>query len=271
MLAAVMMLAGHSAGWAAVDAGSLNVGDGKATKAGRPTGKAATARNKSVNTRKAVARKSAKAGSKSATSRNAQAKRRNFAQKAPTSKAARAKYAAMGILNMRHAKDTRSGRMSTAADTSQSTVDSFAQRAAAKYGAGTIVISNYTRHLYYISQSGNVVSFPIATPRPSEVWTGVTKVTKKQVDPAWYPTPEMRAKEPHLPEVVEGGTPANPLGPRALYLGNSTYRIHGTNNPNSIGRSASHGCYRMQNSNILALYDMVDVGTKVVVTNSHSL
>ncbi|MCF6199111.1 MAG: L,D-transpeptidase [Hyphomicrobiaceae bacterium] len=118
---------------------------------------------------------------------------------------------------------------------------------------------------------GKVISYPIATPRPDEVWSGSTKVSKKKFNPDWYPTPAMREKNPNLPEKVAGGSKYNPFGKRAIYLGKSLYRIHGTNRPGSIGRSASGGCYRMHNNDIRKLWRKVKVGTPVVVLTKRKI
>jgi lipoprotein-anchoring transpeptidase ErfK/SrfK len=176
-----------------------------------------------------------------------------------------------GIKNLRHAKLTSRGRMSVAKDTRKNTVRSFGQRVSYKYRPGTVVLSNYTRRLYYVVRRGKVISYPIATPRPDEVWSGSTKISKKKLNPDWYPTPSMRKKNPKLPIKVAGGSKANPFGKRALYLGNSLYRIHGTNLPGSIGRAASGGCYRMRNSDISKLWRKVKIGTPVVVLTKRKI
>ena len=170
-----------------------------------------------------------------------------------------------GIKNLRHAKLTSRGRMSVAKDVRGKTVRSFGKRVSYKYRPGTVVVSNYTRRLYYVVRPGKVISYPIATPRPDEIWSGRTSVSKKKINPDWYPTPSMREKNPNLPEKVAGGSKYNPFGRRALYLGKSLYRIHGTNRPGSIGKSASGGCYRMHNKHIRSLFRRVKIGTPVVV------
>lgn len=244
---------------------------------GKPVGKPAS---KAVarSGRKLAGKSAAKSARKvqaSAASRKAakasKGKRQNIAYKTQQDKISSSSFATTGIKNLRQARATRNGRMSTAADMSKAAVANFGLNASFKYGPGTIVISNYTRRLYYVVRPGRTLSYPIATPRPEEVWTGTTKVSDKKVDPDWYPTPDMRESDPEMPEKVPGGHPANPLGPRALYLGNSLYRIHGTNSPKSIGSPASGGCYRMHNNHIRALFSMVRVGTPVVVSNSRSL
>ncbi len=186
-------------------------------------------------------------------------------------KATRASLGLASIKNSRHARLTSRGRMSVAKDTRKQTVRKFGKRVSYKYRPGTVVISNYTRRLYYVVRRGKVISYPIATPRPDEVWSGSTKVSKKKLNPDWYPTPAMREKNPNLPEKVVGGSKYNPFGKRALYLGSSLYRIHGTNRPGSIGRSASGGCYRMLNNDIRKLWRKVKVGTPVVVLTKRKI
>ncbi len=135
-----------------------------------------------------------------------------------------------------------------------------------KYTARQIIVSFGDRKLYYITRPGEAVSYPIAIPREQDRWQGVTKVSDKRVNPAWRPTPDMLRENPRLPSWVPGGHPMNPLGVRALYLGSSTYRIHGTDAPWTIGTEASKGCIRMYNRDVLDLYPRVPVGTKVTVT-----
>ena len=134
------------------------------------------------------------------------------------------------------------------------------------YTKGQIIVSFGDRRLYYISQPGQALSYPIAIPRDQSRWQGVTSVSDKRVNPSWTPTPTMVAENPRLPRWVPGGHPMNPLGVRALYLGSSTYRIHGTDAPWTIGTAVSKGCIRMYNQDVLDLYPRVPVGTKVTVT-----
>ena len=131
---------------------------------------------------------------------------------------------------------------------------------------GQIIASFADRRLYYVHTRGRAISYPIATPRPQSRWQGVMRISRKKVNPTWTPTPEMRAENPHLPAYVPGGHPRNPLGKRALYLGSSLYRIHGTDAPWTIGQPVSKGCIRMHNQDVADLYRRVGVGTKVVVT-----
>ena len=113
---------------------------------------------------------------------------------------------------------------------------------------------------------GQAAAYPIAIPRDQSRWQGVTSVSQKRENPSWTPTPTMRAENPRLPMWVPGGHPLNPLGVRALYLGSSAYRIHGTDAPWTIGSAVSKGCVRMYNQDVIDLYPRVNVGTKVTVT-----
>ncbi len=135
-----------------------------------------------------------------------------------------------------------------------------------QFKKGEVIVSFGDRRLYYVSAPGQAISYPIAAPREESRWAGVTSVTSKRVNPSWTPTPTMMAENPRLPRWVPGGHPMNPLGVRALYLGSSTYRIHGTDAPWTIGTNVSKGCIRMYNQDVLDLYPRAQVGTKVTVT-----
>lgn len=135
-----------------------------------------------------------------------------------------------------------------------------------QFGAGQVVVSFGDRRLYYITRPGEAISYPIAVPREQSRWQGVTAVSDKRENPSWTPTPTMRAENPRLPSWVPGGHPMNPLGVRALYLGASSYRIHGTDAPWTIGSAVSKGCVRMYNQDVLDLYPRVHTGAKVTVT-----
>jgi hypothetical protein len=135
-----------------------------------------------------------------------------------------------------------------------------------KYAKGEVIVSFSDRRLYYITRPGEAISYPVASPRDQSRWQGVTTITMKRVDPSWTPTPEMMRENPRLPRWVPGGHPMNPLGVRALYLGSSAYRIHGTDAPWTIGTNVSKGCIRMYNQDVLDLYPRVSTGTKVTVT-----
>lgn len=135
-----------------------------------------------------------------------------------------------------------------------------------KYRPGQIIVSFGDRRLYYITRRGKAISYPIAVPRKQSRWQGVLNVSQKRVNPSWTPTPTMRRENPKLPNFVPGGHPRNPLGVRALYLGSSLYRIHGTDAPWTIGQNVSKGCIRMHNKHVVELYKRVRVGTRVTAT-----
>jgi lipoprotein-anchoring transpeptidase ErfK/SrfK len=135
-----------------------------------------------------------------------------------------------------------------------------------QYGTGQIVVSFGDRRVYFVTRPGEALSYPIAIPREQSRWQGVTSVSQKRLNPSWTPTPEMRRENPRLPMWVPGGHPMNPLGVRALYLGSSMYRIHGTDAPWTIGSAVSKGCIRMYNQDVIDLYPRVNVGAKVTVT-----
>jgi lipoprotein-anchoring transpeptidase ErfK/SrfK len=131
---------------------------------------------------------------------------------------------------------------------------------------GDIIVSFGDRRLYFITAPGVADSYPIAIPREQSRWEGVTSVSQKRENPSWTPTPTMLAENPKLPRWVPGGHPMNPLGNRALYLGTSAYRIHGTDAPWTIGTAASKGCVRLFNDDVADLYPRVKVGARVTVT-----
>jgi lipoprotein-anchoring transpeptidase ErfK/SrfK len=129
-----------------------------------------------------------------------------------------------------------------------------------------IIVSFGDRKLYWIYAKGQAISYPIAVPREQSRWAGVTSVSSKAVNPSWTPTAEMRRENPKLALHVVGGHPLNPMGVRALYLGSSMYRIHGTDAPWTIGDAVSKGCIRMYNEDVIDLYNRIPVGTRVTVT-----
>lgn len=135
-----------------------------------------------------------------------------------------------------------------------------------QYKPGQVIVSFSDRRLYLITQPGQALTYPVAVPTGEARWQGVTFISDKKINPAWTPTPEMVAKNPRLPRWVPGGHPMNPLGVRAMYLGSSAYRIHGTDAPWTIGQAVSHGCIRMLNQDVLDLYPRVPVGARVTVT-----
>lgn len=135
-----------------------------------------------------------------------------------------------------------------------------------RYRPRQIIVSFGDRKLYWVHRRGEAISYPIAIPRQKSRWAGRTFVSQKRRNPPWTPTPQMRRENPKLPAHVPGGHPLNPLGVRALYLGSSLYRIHGTDAPWTIGTAVSKGCIRMYNEDVLDLYPRVPTGTKVWVT-----
>jgi lipoprotein-anchoring transpeptidase ErfK/SrfK len=135
-----------------------------------------------------------------------------------------------------------------------------------QYKKGEIIVSFGDRRLYFVTAPGQAISYPIATPREQSRWEGTTSVTNKRINPSWTPTPEMIKENPRLPRWVPGGHPMNPPGVRAMYLGSSMYRIHGTDAPWTIGTDVSKGCIRMYNQDVEDLYPRAAVGAKVTVT-----
>ncbi len=129
---------------------------------------------------------------------------------------------------------------------------------------GTIIIDTADTVLYYVLGGGRAIRYGIGVGRAGFAWSGVQRVSRKAAWPDWYPPPEMIARQPYLPRFMAGG-PGNPLGARAMYLGNSEYRIHGTNDPTTIGKFISSGCIRLTNEDVTDLFNRVSVGTKVVV------
>ena len=129
---------------------------------------------------------------------------------------------------------------------------------------GSIVISTRERRLYYILGDGRAISYGIGVGRDGFAWSGVKTVTAKREWPGWTPPAAMLRRRPDLPRYMPGG-PDNPLGARALYLGSSLYRIHGSNEPHTIGQAVSSGCFRMTNADVVDLYNRVRVGAKVIV------
>lgn len=129
---------------------------------------------------------------------------------------------------------------------------------------GTVIVDTPQRFLYLVQDDGTAIRYGIGVGRPGFTWAGVKSVTRKAEWPDWVPPPEMLARRPDLPRHMSGG-PDNPLGARAMYLGSTLYRIHGSNEPWTIGQAVSSGCIRMRNEDVTDLYERVKVGTKVVV------
>ena len=135
--------------------------------------------------------------------------------------------------------------------------------------AGTVVIDTAQTYLYYVLGDGKAIRYGIGVGRDGFTWSGTQTVTRKAEWPDWTPPQEMIARQPYLPRWMAGGE-GNPLGARAIYLGNTIYRIHGTNMPATIGHKVSSGCIRMLNADVIDLYSRVTVGTKIVVLANHS-
>lgn len=129
---------------------------------------------------------------------------------------------------------------------------------------GTIIIDTPNTYLYYVLGNGQAIRYGIGVGRDGFTWSGTQTVTKKAEWPDWTPPPEMIQRQPYLPRHMAGG-PGNPLGARAMYLGGTVYRIHGTNAPDTIGKHVSSGCIRLTNDDVSDLYSRVNVGTKVIV------
>jgi lipoprotein-anchoring transpeptidase ErfK/SrfK len=130
--------------------------------------------------------------------------------------------------------------------------------------AGTIIIDTPNTYLYYVLGNGRALRYGIGVGREGFTWSGVETITRKAEWPDWTPPEEMIHRQPYLPRVMAGG-PGNPLGARAMYLGGTIYRIHGTNDPQTIGQQVSSGCIRMVNEDVIDLYGRVTIGTKVIV------
>jgi lipoprotein-anchoring transpeptidase ErfK/SrfK len=136
--------------------------------------------------------------------------------------------------------------------------------------AGTIVVDTATRYLYLIQGNNRAIRYGIGVGREGFQWQGLLQISRKAEWPDWTPPPEMIRRQPYLPRFMAGG-PGNPMGARALYLGATVYRIHGTNQPQTIGSAVSSGCFRLANADVTDLYDRVPVGTKVVVRQHPTL
>src|SRR6516225_877090 len=135
---------------------------------------------------------------------------------------------------------------------------------------GTIIVHTSERFLYVVQPNGRALRYGIGVGRDGFQWQGLLNITKKAEWPGWTPPPEMIARQPYLPRFMAGG-PGNPLGARAMYLGTTVYRIHGTNRPDTIGTKVSSGCFRLVNNDVSDLYDRVPVGTKVIIRQKPEL
>jgi lipoprotein-anchoring transpeptidase ErfK/SrfK len=134
-----------------------------------------------------------------------------------------------------------------------------------KYAPGTIVVDTAARQLFLIEKNGSALRYGIGVGRAGFQWKGTHKITAKKENPGWTPPPEMIARQKDVPRHMKGGDPDNPLGTHAMYLGSTLYRIHGSNDPDSVGEAESSGCFRMRNMDVADLYKRVPVGTTVVV------
>ncbi|MET0970448.1 MAG: L,D-transpeptidase [Tardiphaga sp.] len=134
------------------------------------------------------------------------------------------------------------------------------------YAPGTIVVKTSERRLYLVLPEGQAVRYPVGVGKAGKQWAGVTKIDGKYLQPAWAPPEDVKHDNPNIPDVIAGGSPANPMGVAAMTLAGGEYAIHGTNRPHSIGGYVSYGCVRMYNEDITDLFDRVPVGTKVIVT-----
>ncbi|SEM20675.1 L,D-transpeptidase [Bradyrhizobium sp. OK095] len=135
---------------------------------------------------------------------------------------------------------------------------------ATKEPAGTIIVDTPNTYLYYVLGNGRAIRYGVRVGRDGFTWTGVQKITRKAEWPDWHPPTEMIERQPYLPRFMAGG-PGNPLGARAMYLGSTVYRIHGTNQPSTIGKFVSSGCIGMLNDDVSDLFERTKVGTRVVV------
>lgn len=136
--------------------------------------------------------------------------------------------------------------------------------------AGTIIIHTDERFLYVVQEGGRAIRYGIGVGRDGFQWQGMLKVSRKAEWPDWRPPSEMIQRQPYLPRFMAGGA-GNPMGARALYLGDTVYRIHGTNQPRTIGHAVSSGCFRLVNRDVIDLYERIPVGTKVIVRQAAEL
>lgn len=152
-----------------------------------------------------------------------------------------------------------------AVDTAQQPAQAQATVAFRGYPVGTVVVMTNQRRLYYVVSQDRAISYPVGVGRAGQQWSGTASITGKYIKPAWSPPADIKRANPKLPNVIEGGSPRNPMGAAAMTLSGGEYAIHGTNAPGSIGGFVSYGCIRMHNADILDLYGRVSWGTTVVV------
>ena len=134
------------------------------------------------------------------------------------------------------------------------------------YSPGTIVVKTNERRLYLVLDNARAVRYPVGVGKAGKRWAGETRISGKYQHPAWSPPADVKRDNPSIPDVIPGGSPANPMGVAAMTLAGGEYAIHGTNRPGSVGGFVSYGCVRMFNDDITDLYQRVSVGTPVVVT-----
>ena len=171
-------------------------------------------------------------------------------------------------------QDYVTGATATAPENEESVLPDRLRRATVNFEAreapGTIIIDTGNTVLYYVLGGGRAIRYGVGVGRQGFTWSGAETISRKAEWPDWYPPSEMIARQPYLPRFMAGGA-GNPLGARAMYLGASEYRIHGTNDPTTIGKFVSSGCIRMTNEDVSDLFSRVDVGTKVVVLPKNAL
>ena len=154
-----------------------------------------------------------------------------------------------------------------AANTSEASARPDLVNAPAGYSPGTIVVKTNERRLYLILDEQHAIRYPVGVGKRGKEWSGTTRISGKYRNPAWAPPADVKRDHPHLPDVIEGGSPRNPMGVAAMTLAGGEYAIHGTNVPKSVGGFVSYGCVRMYNPDITDLFERVSVGTPVVVTS----
>jgi lipoprotein-anchoring transpeptidase ErfK/SrfK len=137
----------------------------------------------------------------------------------------------------------------------------------AGYAPGTIVVKTNDRKLYLVLGEGRALRYPVGVGKAGKQWAGATRIDGKYRQPAWSPPADVKRDNPSIPDVIPGGSPANPMGVAAMTLAGGEYAIHGTNRPNSVGGYVSYGCVRMYNQDISDLFNRVEVGTPVIVTS----
>ena len=176
------------------------------------------------------------------------------------------RYEQMPSMDPRYRYETRQGDVGI--EPGRPGMDPKFEKQVVEYGGrhapGTLVVDTPNRFLYLVQSGGKALRYGIGVGKPGFEWSGVKTISAKKEWPAWTPPPEMLRRRPDLPRHMEGG-PENPLGARAMYLGSTLYRIHGSNEPWTIGTAVSSGCILMRNEDVIDLYGRVNVGTRVIV------